>query len=130
MALAATALIVVPALAAVRHAPEATPPSLQSAGIAFEQARLLTGVDRLAALEQTEQSVEQVLHHGGDSNRRATASFLAGAVHYELGNYVKASDAFDKAGADGKGPFADDAAFAAIQSLEAAGRDADAAREW
>jgi tetratricopeptide (TPR) repeat protein len=74
--------------------------------------------------------VAQVVRGGLDADRKSAARFLSGAIEYELGNYPQAAQAYTEAVGDEKGPFADDAAFAAIEALEAAGRDADAAREW
>ncbi len=128
----AAALIVMavsPAMAAHKPA-EATPSSLQEVGNAFEQGRLLARADRVAALQQAQQSVAQVVRGGLDPERRDAARFLSGAIDDELGNYAQAAQAYGEAVGDDKGPFADDAAFASIQSLEAAGRDADAVREW
>jgi TolA-binding protein len=128
----AAAALVLAAAAPVHGArrPSEAAPSLQEVGNAFEQNRLLSEADRLPALQQNQQSVAQVVRGGLDADRRAAARFLSGAVEYELGNYAQASQAYTEAVGDGKGPFADDAAFAAIEALEAAGRDADAAREW
>src|SRR5207249_3042350 len=120
----------VPVEAARRPSAAAAPTSLQEVGNAFEQDRLLAQADRVAALEQTQQSVAQVMRGGVDADHRDAARFLSGALDYELGHYPQAAQAFDEAVGDGKGPFADDASLAAIQALEAAGRDADAAREW
>ena len=116
---------------APRASSSAAAPSLTEVGNGFEQNRLLAGAERLAALQQTQESVAQVLHGGLDGEQRTAARFLSGAVQYELGNFGKAAEEFGQA-ADGgdKNAFADDAAFAAIQALEADGRDGEAAREW
>src|SRR5262249_21752078 len=122
------------------RAPKAAGPSaasgnasltLTEVGNGFEQNRLLDGAEKLAALQQTQESLAQVLRGGLDAEQRTAARFLSGAVEYELGHFGKAAEAYDQA-ADGgdKNVFADDAAFAAIQSLEADGRDGEAAREW
>src|SRR6185436_2901732 len=130
MAAAALLMAVAIPVHGARRSTEAATPTLQEVGNAFEQNRLLAEADRLPALQQAQQSVAQVVRGGVDADRRAAARFLSGAIEYELKNYDRASQAFTEAVGDEKGPFADDAAFAAIEALEAAGRDADAAREW
>src|SRR5262249_4784445 len=78
--------------------------------------------------EQAQQSVTQVLH--GAANP-AAARFLAAQLAYDLGRYGDAAEGFKNAAdAGAKGPFADDAQFAAIEAMEAAGDDPGAAREW
>src|SRR5262249_39832020 len=88
----AAAMIVVAATppAAARRPPEGAPSSLQEVGNAFEQNRLLAQADRMAALEQTQQSVAQVVRGGLDSDQRTAARFLSGAIAYELGDFSKA----------------------------------------
>src|SRR5207247_620229 len=113
---------------AAREAPPA--PHTTEVGDAFEQTRQLADEQRLAALEQASQSVDQVLRGDVDPDQRAAARFLAGKIQYELGNYRKAAETLGEAVKDGKSRFADDAAFAAIEALEAQGRDAEAARAW
>ncbi len=120
-----------------RHAPRgpageaSATPSLQEVGDGYERGCLLAGPERLAALEQAQQSVAQVLRGDVDADQRAAARFLAGKIHYQLGAFAPAGDRFREAvGTSGKGPFEDDAAFAAIEAMEADGRDAEAAREW
>lgn len=104
--------------------------SLQEIADDFEQVRVLAGARRSAALAQAQQSLEQVLR-GGDEDRRATARFLAGSIAFELGDYAHAGQQYREAASGlGKGPFVDDAEFAAIEALEATGDDAGAAREW
>jgi TolA-binding protein len=113
-----------------RRAPQNTNVSLQEVGNAFESSRLLAQADRMAALEQVDQSVAQVLRGGLDADRKDAARFLSGAVAYQRREFGKAAQAFAEAVGDGKSAFADDAAFAAVEAMEADGRDAEAAREW
>lgn len=54
----------------------------------------------------------------------------SGRIEYELGQYDKAASTLRGAIANDKSPFADDADFAAIEALEAGGRDAEASHEW
>src|SRR5206468_504078 len=97
---------------APRASSSAAAPSLTEVGNGFEQNRLLAGAERLTALQQTQESVDQVLRGGLDGEQRTAARFLSGAVHYELADFGKAAEEFDQA-ADGgdKNAFADDAAF-------------------
>lgn len=102
--------------------------TLTQLGVALESARLMADAERIPALEEIERELGR-WKGGQDGNERAAAQFLAGEIQRELGNLKQASAAYKKA-AGGNGPFADDAAFAAIQTLEAAGNDVEAAREW
>ncbi len=105
--------------------------TLEEIGDDFEQVRVLAGARRSAALAQAQQSLEQVLRGGMDADRRATARFLAGSIAFELGDFAHAGEQFREAASGlGKGPFQDDAEFAANEALEAAGDDIGAAREW
>jgi len=142
-ALTATALVVssaaAPALAGknkkAKQQPEpagdaTSAATLQDAGLRFESARLLEGDERTAALEGALQITSRAIQRGSEDERSA-ARFLSGEIRCGLGRYGEASEEFRRA-EDGlkKGPFADDAAFAAIQAMEAAGKDAEAAKAW
>src|SRR5437879_293969 len=115
------------ALAGKKQAPaaEATPGStLEEAGLRFESARLLSDADRSAGLEDALQITNRALQHGTE-DEKAAARFLSGEIRCGLGHYGEAADEFSRAeGAFRKTPFADDAAFAAIQAMEANGKDA------
>ena len=103
---------------------------LQEAGLRFESARLLAGADRTAALEGALQITQRAIQRGTD-DEQAAARFLSGEIRFGLGRYGEAQDEFRQAeGGLGKTPFEDDAAFAAIQATEAAGKDAEAAKAW
>src|SRR6267142_611042 len=122
------------AYAGAKKAPvpvEAAPGAeLQEAGLRFESARLLGSTDRTAALEGALQITQRVIRRGTDDEQTA-ARFLSGEIRFGLGRYTEARDEFRQAeGGLGKTPFADDAAFSAIQATEAAGRDAEAAKAW
>jgi len=122
------------AYAGAKKAPaplEAAPgAALQEAGLRFESARLLSGADRTAALEGALQITQRAIQRGTDEEQ-AAARFLSGEIRFGLGRYGEAQDEFRQAeGGLRKTPFEDDAAFAAIQATEAAGRDADAAKAW
>src|SRR5258706_9335697 len=137
-ALAAAALTVssvaAPALAGKKKQPpvgDATSAAtLQDAGLHFESARLLEGDARTTGLEEALQITTRAIQRGSEDERSA-ARFLSGEIRCGLGRHGEASEEFHRA-EDGfkKGPFADDAAFAAIQAMEAAGKDAEAAKEW
>src|SRR5262245_24505626 len=73
---------------AAREVPDT--PRMTEVGDAYEGARQLAGEQRLAALEQANQSVDQVLRGDVDPDQRATARFLAGKIQYELGRYAQA----------------------------------------
>jgi len=105
--------------------------TLKEIGDDFEQVRVLAGTQRSAALAQAQQSLEQVLRGGLSGEQRAAARFLSGTIAYELEDFVHAGVQFrEAAGGLSDGPFADDAGFAAIEALEAAGDDAGAAQAW
>ena len=100
-------------------------------GDAFESARLADDARRLSALQSLEPSVERALKDASDDERRMAARFLLARIHWERKDWVGAAAGFQSAAdAAGRGSYADDAAFAAIEALEAAGRDAEAAKEW
>ena len=102
---------------------------LTEAGLAFEAALGLAGSERLAALEELDRSLAELKKRGLDGDERLAAVFLAGEIRFEMGDFKAAREAFRQAAGE-RGVFADDAALAAIEALEAAGNDAEAAREW
>jgi TolA-binding protein len=106
-----------------------TVPRLHDAARTFEAALLLSGPTRLAALDNLDRALPKIVDAAGDD--KAAALALSGAVSYARGDFQGAEDAYGKAEKTAeKSPFADDAAFAAIRSLEARGADGEAAREW
>jgi TolA-binding protein len=109
---------------------EAAAPTLSDLGIAVEAARTLPAPERAAAFESASRSMEQVLKDV-DDGRRGPAYFLSGEIHFGRGEFEKAGKDFEKAEQKSrKTPFADDAAAGRIFSLEAMGRDEDAAKGW
>jgi TolA-binding protein len=107
------------------------PRSWRELGDAFESSRLLEGAARIRALEALDGSLAQALRGGPDDERKLAARFLAARLDCERGDYPGAVAGFaSAANADAKSRFADDAGFASIEAMEAAGRDGDAAREW
>lgn len=119
---------------AARAADEPDPAVVQAvseAGMRLETARLVTGAPRVAALREADATLEQALRGKLDDQMKGAAALLAGSIHLELGDAEQAASDFKQAGKKlDKTDFADDAAFGRIQALEAAGRDADAMREW
>jgi TolA-binding protein len=99
---------------------------------AYEAVRWLPPDQRSPALDQTELSLAKVLRGHLDDERRMHARFLSGRILLDRGEYGQAEQAFRAAarGAGSSSRLADDAEFAAIEALEAAGDDAGAAREW
>jgi TolA-binding protein len=91
----------------------------------------LDGDARPAALAWTDSSVASLLGRNVEDDRKMAARFLSGRVLQERGDLAGAQKAFEEAlGHAGDGPFADDAAFAAIEAIEAAGDDAGAMKAW
>jgi TolA-binding protein len=124
-------MLVVAAPAVAGKAKPAEPTAtLKEIGEDFEQVRALTGTQRSAALAQAQQSLDQALRGGMDDNQRAAGRFLAASIAFELGDFAHAGVQYREAAGGLKEPFADDADFAAIEAMEAAGDDAGAAREW
>ena len=117
-----------------RPASAAAPPkaaSWRELGDAFEASRLLDGAARVRSLETLDGSVAQALRGGLDDERKLAGRFLAARLDLERGDFKRAADGFAAAAdVNGKSRFADDASFAAIEALEAAGRDEEAARGW
>lgn len=126
---AAVALAVALAAAPVRA--EDAVPAVPEIGPAFERARTLAGEERAAALRALEPDVERWIKRASGAEERLQARYLEGALRAGLADWTAAAEAFGRAAdADAKSPFADDAAFAAIRALEAAGRDAEAGKAW
>jgi TolA-binding protein len=91
----------------------------------------LDGDARPAALAWTDSSVATLLGGPVDDAHKLAARFLSGRVLQAKGDIAGARRAFEDAvGHAGDGPFADDAAFAAIEAMEGAGDDAGAMKEW
>jgi len=84
--------------------------------------------DSLAALEET---LHDLVKKGIPSEHRAAALYLSAEIKFELGGYGSAEELFNEAEKKEKrSSFADDAAFLAVISMEAEGRDEEAAKEW
>ncbi|MEO5619229.1 MAG: tetratricopeptide repeat protein [Candidatus Eisenbacteria bacterium] len=103
----------------------------RAVGDAYEYSRLLRGPDRLAALESSAASLDRIVRGADDPGLRAAARLLSARVAWDRGDFAAAAGHAHDAGEDaGKGAFADDAAFVEIEAMEAAGRDAEALKEW
>ena len=122
-----------PAHAGKGKAKDTRPPAdvtVNEAGIRFESTRILSDAERPAALDEALRMTDRALDHATDEEK-AAARYLSGEIQYGLRNYDKAAQEFKSAEKElGHTPFEDDAAFASIQAVEAAGRDAEAAKSW
>ena len=129
--LAGAAVVATPAVSAAAKA--AAPPvmSWRELGDAFEASHLLDGAARLRALDMLDGSLAQAMRGGLDDEQKLAARFLAARMDLERGDLAGAASGFSAAAnADGKSRYADDAAFASIEALEAAGHDGEASKEW
>ncbi|HEU4366460.1 MAG TPA: tetratricopeptide repeat protein [Candidatus Krumholzibacteria bacterium] len=104
---------------------------LSDIGLALDAARRLPAPERAAAITELDRRMVAFLDSDVPDGQKASARFLAGEIKFALGRYDEATRSFRDAEKDAKKlPLADDAALAAIQSLEAAGRDDEAEKEW
>jgi TolA-binding protein len=104
---------------------------LRETAAAYEGTALLAPAARLAALKEMEPSLKSLLDSDLSEDERAAARFLSGEIRFGTGDYKSAADEYRRANKDaGKGPFADDAAFRAVEAIEAGGRDEEAMRAW
>jgi TolA-binding protein len=105
--------------------------ALSELGMEFEWARLRPLADRQIGLGAVAAAMAELMSDDIPKKRRSAAHFLAGEINFAIGEHGAATEQFRKAAKEGKnGDFADDAAFAAIISLEAEGKDKDAAKAW
>ncbi|HKI83410.1 MAG TPA: tetratricopeptide repeat protein, partial [Candidatus Krumholzibacteria bacterium] len=108
-----------------------TPKTLTELGIQFEFASALTGAARKGAINSLEQPLQSVLQSDLDDAEKAAATFLFAEMEGELNRPSKARELFEKAAKEDKrGPFVDDAEFAAIRALEAEGQNEEALKQW
>ena len=103
--------------------------SLSGLGLELESALKLDGPARLEAFGGLEHALTSLRSNNSDLDKGSAAWLLSGAIRYELGDYDGAREAYEKA-RDRGGAYADDAAFAEIEALEAAGKDEKAAKAW
>ena len=98
---------------------------LEQIGIEMERDARLPLAERGPALESLSSRITQCLKKADDKEKTA-AQFLSGDIRFLAGDHTRAMDMYRRAEKDG-GPFADDAAFAAVIALE--GKDGDAAAQ-
>jgi TolA-binding protein len=123
------AALTLPALAAGETRP--APPSLAEVGNELERARFLPAGERPAALESAAGDLAARMKAGLSGDDRWAAHFLSGEIRYARGDAMKAMESFRRAESDGsRSAVADDAGFGAVLALEAAGKDAEAAKAW
>ncbi len=104
--------------------------SLTDLGMTFEKARRLSAVERTETLNDLDARVTAMLGDLGGS-QKAAAYFLSGEIRFANGRYDDATNAFRASAKEAKdSPLAADANLARIQAEEAAGRDAQAEKEW
>ena len=104
--------------------------ALSDLGMVFERARRANAVERVETLNDLDQRVNQLMGDLG-GNDKAAAYFLSGEIRFANGRYNEAAQAFKSSAKEAKNsPLAADAAIGFIQSQEAAGNDAQAAKEW
>lgn len=129
-----TAVMTLAAVAAcvtVGLAQEAAPPTLVDVGMQIEWARARDLGERQAAITEAQSTLDTVMRSGLPADRKLAATLLAAELDFEQGNYAEAEEAFRGAAKSNRhGAFADDAAFAAIEALEARGDDEAAAKQW
>jgi TolA-binding protein len=100
-------------------------------GVRLEQARLLPRSERIEAILELEAPAAAVLKRDLDDPAKAAANFLWAEIELELGNASRARELFEESAKnDKKGPFVDDARFAAIRALELEGKDQEALEKW
>ncbi len=130
-ALAAALLVAALFAATPGRAEEPKGSGLREAGLAFEAARLLPEAERAAGLQEADRLVAVVMHGTRNEEEDQAARYLWAQIRLEQGENARASEGFRQT-ADklGKGPYADDAEFQSILTLEATGQDKDAVKAW
>lgn len=129
--LAATLAVPSPLVCKEERTEEAKSKALSDTGMEFDWALLRPLADRQIAIASVQTTMSELMRDDIPKRRRSAAHFLSGEIHFELGEYNRATEQFRKAMTEGrKGPFIDDATFAWIISLEAEGEDDKAAKEW
>lgn len=107
------------------------PAELDRIGLDFERAMRAPAADRAEALEGLASALDALVKRGLDKDRKAAAYFLSGEIRFALADFASASALFESAARAGKDtPYADDAEFARILSMEAQGSGAEADKAW
>jgi tetratricopeptide (TPR) repeat protein len=128
--LAAVSIAAIAVTTAATAAEKQPATSLSDLGMTFEKARKLSAVERSETLNDLDARVTAML---GDleGSQKAAAYFLSGEIRFANGRYDDATNAFRSSAKEAKdSPLAADATLGLIQSEEAAGRDAQAEKEW
>ncbi|HYJ95208.1 MAG TPA: tetratricopeptide repeat protein, partial [Vicinamibacterales bacterium] len=104
--------------------------SLTDLGMTFERARKLSAVERSETLTDLDARVTAMLGDL-DGSQKAAAYYLSGEIRFANGRFDDATNAFRSSAKEAKdSPLAADATLAQIQAQEAAGRDAQAEKDW
>ena len=104
--------------------------SLTDLGMTFERARKLSAVERSETLNDLDARVTAMLGDL-DGSQKAAAYYLSGEIRFANGRFDDATNAFRSSAKEAKdSPLAADATLAQIQAQEAAGRDAQAEKDW
>jgi len=104
---------------------------LADIGMALEAARQKPHGAKMTALEELKQSVTELMRSDFPNEQQSAAHFLLGEIRYEAGDYIGASKEYKSSlKKEKRDAYLDDAEFAHIAALEAAGRDAEAAKKW
>jgi len=120
-----------PARAAQADGKEKPAASIEDAGLRYEAALLKSGPDRVAALSEAQEALNQAIRGKLPPEERDAARFLSGEIRFARGEYDPARGDYEAADGDPKkNPLADDASFASIRALEATGRDKEAQGAW
>jgi TolA-binding protein len=99
-------------------------------GLSLERARDI-GNQVTADWNVTAQQLELLQQSDAEAPHRSVPRWLAAELQYVEGDYDDAAESFHDASKDARGSsFEDDAAFAAIEALEASGDDPEAVKAW
>ena len=132
IALQAAVMMATPFLAGngVASEPTVAGPSFAQIGLLLEQARPVES-SLVVDWESTELQLESLVDSKAQAPHRSVPHWLSAELRYVQQNFEAAADEFRKAAKDSRRTsFEDDAAFAAIEALQASGDDVKAAKEW
>ncbi|HMB67706.1 MAG TPA: tetratricopeptide repeat protein, partial [bacterium] len=133
---AATAALTVLIVAAPAHAggddkAEQASVRLEELGLRYDEARSLADGERQSAMQSIADELDSIVGKSLPDHRRGAGYFLAAEVRRQLDSPDAAVDLHDKGErASKKDALAPASAFAAVRSMEEAGQDAQAAKEW
>ena len=107
------------------------PATLSGIGIEFDRVMLGPIPGRPEKLAGVAASLQVLVNERLEKSLKGAAYYLSGEIQFALGNYDAAAESFkDAVKSDKKSPYADDAWFSRILSIEAQGRDIEAEKEW